>query len=185
MVWRLHVHRPIPSRRRREAYTWLRHNTAPDAKVASWWDYGEGAGGGAWAGGATWRAAAGAGGRWLSPRCLAHAKGVNAGPSSGPQNRGPLGYQTTAMANRTIVVDNNTWNTSHIATVGRAMASPEAKAWRIYRQAAGARRLGPWAPLWGAVRPPQLCDGRIPAAWGPGSSRPPPFDDFRPRPAAV
>ena len=37
------------------------------------------------------------------------------------------------MANRTIVVDNNTWNTSHIATVGRAMSSPEAKAWRIYR----------------------------------------------------
>jgi hypothetical protein len=28
------------------------------------------------------------------------------------------------MANRTIIVDNNTWNTSHIATVGRAMASP-------------------------------------------------------------
>ncbi|KAI8469243.1 MAG: Oligosaccharyl transferase STT3 subunit-domain-containing protein [Monoraphidium minutum] len=59
------------------AYAWLRHNTHPDAKVASWWDY---------------------------------------------------GYQTTAMANRTIIVDNNTWNTSHIATVGRAMASPEAKA---------------------------------------------------------
>jgi hypothetical protein len=38
-----------------------------------------------------------------------------------------------AMANRTIIVDNNTWNTSHIATVGRAMSSPEAKAWRIYR----------------------------------------------------
>eukprot|EP00878_Enallax_costatus_P012429 GHUV01012980.1.p1 GENE.GHUV01012980.1~~GHUV01012980.1.p1 ORF type:complete len:746 (+),score=134.61 GHUV01012980.1:2607-4844(+) len=66
----------------REAYAWLRHNTDPETKVASWWDY---------------------------------------------------GYQTTAMANRTIVVDNNTWNTSHIATVGRAMASPEAKAWRIYR----------------------------------------------------
>ncbi|KAF6258860.1 Oligosaccharyl transferase STT3 subunit-domain-containing protein [Scenedesmus sp. NREL 46B-D3] len=66
----------------REAYSWLRHNTHPDTKVASWWDY---------------------------------------------------GYQTTAMANRTVIVDNNTWNTSHIATVGRAMSSPEAKAWRIYR----------------------------------------------------
>ncbi|KAG2453082.1 hypothetical protein HYH02_002414 [Chlamydomonas schloesseri] len=66
----------------REAYAWLRHNTHPDAKVASWWDY---------------------------------------------------GYQTTAMANRTVIVDNNTWNTSHIATVGRAMSSPEAKAWHIYR----------------------------------------------------
>jgi hypothetical protein len=47
--------------------------------------------------------------------------------------RWDYGYQTTAMANRTIIVDNNTWNTSHIATVGRAMASPEAKAWRIFR----------------------------------------------------
>jgi dolichyl-diphosphooligosaccharide--protein glycosyltransferase len=37
------------------------------------------------------------------------------------------------MANRTVIVDNNTWNTTHIATVGRAMASPEYKAWKIYR----------------------------------------------------
>ena len=43
------------------------------------------------------------------------------------------GYQTTAMANRTVIVDNNTWNNTHIATVGRAMASPEHKAWQIYR----------------------------------------------------
>lgn len=54
--------------------------------------------------------------------CLLHA-----------HTRWDYGYQTTAMANRTVIVDNNTWNTSHIATVGRAMASPEAKAWRIYR----------------------------------------------------
>lgn len=66
----------------REAYAWLSHNTHPDAKVASWWDY---------------------------------------------------GYQTTAMANRTVIVDNNTWNNTHIATVGRAMASPERKAWQIFR----------------------------------------------------
>ena len=43
------------------------------------------------------------------------------------------GYQTTAMANRTVIVDNNTWNNTHIATVGRAMSSPERKAWHIYR----------------------------------------------------
>jgi dolichyl-diphosphooligosaccharide--protein glycosyltransferase len=43
------------------------------------------------------------------------------------------GYQTTAMANRTVIVDNNTWNNTHIATVGRAMASPELKGWRIFR----------------------------------------------------
>ena len=66
----------------RESYAWLRYNTDPDAKVASWWDY---------------------------------------------------GYQTTAMSNRTVIVDNNTWNNTHIATVGRAMCSPEKKAWEIYR----------------------------------------------------
>jgi dolichyl-diphosphooligosaccharide--protein glycosyltransferase len=67
----------------REAYYWLRHNTPPDAKVMSWWDY---------------------------------------------------GYQIVAMANRTILVDNNTWNNTHIATVGRAMASTEEKAYPIMRR---------------------------------------------------
>ncbi|KAJ8751024.1 hypothetical protein K2173_016205 [Erythroxylum novogranatense] len=65
----------------REAYSWLRHNTDVDDKVASWWDY---------------------------------------------------GYQTTAMANRTVIVDNNTWNNTHIATVGTAMSSPEKAAWEIF-----------------------------------------------------
>lgn len=35
------------------------------------------------------------------------------------------GYQITSMANRTILVDNNTWNTTHIAQVGRVFASRE------------------------------------------------------------
>ncbi|CAI7803443.1 unnamed protein product [Closterium sp. NIES-54] len=43
------------------------------------------------------------------------------------------GYQTTAMANRTVIVDNNTWNNTHIATVGMAMSSREKDAWAIYR----------------------------------------------------
>ena len=43
------------------------------------------------------------------------------------------GYQTTAMANRTVLVDNNTWNNTHIATVGRAMASPEKQAWTTFK----------------------------------------------------
>ena len=53
---------------RHQAYYWLRQNTAEDAKVMSWWDY---------------------------------------------------GYQITAMANRTILVDNNTWNNTHISRVGQ------------------------------------------------------------------
>lgn len=56
----------------REAYYWLKMNTAKDAKVLSWWDY---------------------------------------------------GYQITGMGNRTVLVDNNTWNNSHIATVGRVSIS--------------------------------------------------------------
>ncbi|XP_069106727.1 dolichyl-diphosphooligosaccharide--protein glycosyltransferase subunit STT3A isoform X2 [Argopecten irradians] len=67
----------------REAYYWLRHNTAEDAKVMSWWDY---------------------------------------------------GYQITAMANRTILVDNNTWNNTHISRVGQAMSSTEDKAYEIMRE---------------------------------------------------
>ena len=38
------------------------------------------------------------------------------------------------MANRTILVDNNTWNNTHISRVGQAMASPEDKAYEIMRE---------------------------------------------------
>ncbi|KAL8159876.1 hypothetical protein V2J09_001413 [Rumex salicifolius] len=43
------------------------------------------------------------------------------------------GYQISAMGNRTVIVDNNTWNNTHIATVGRAMASYEDEAYDIMR----------------------------------------------------
>ena len=66
----------------REAYFWLRQNTADDARVMSWWDY---------------------------------------------------GYQIAGMANRTTLVDNNTWNNSHIALVGKAMSSNESAAYDIMR----------------------------------------------------
>jgi dolichyl-diphosphooligosaccharide--protein glycosyltransferase len=41
------------------------------------------------------------------------------------------GYQLSAMANRTVLVDNNTWNNTHIATIGRALATTEEKAYPI------------------------------------------------------
>ncbi|KAL1513173.1 hypothetical protein ABEB36_002618 [Hypothenemus hampei] len=44
------------------------------------------------------------------------------------------GYQITAMANRTVLVDNNTWNNTHISRVGQAMASGEEKALEIMRE---------------------------------------------------
>lgn len=64
----------------REAYGWLSENTADDARIMSWWDY---------------------------------------------------GYQIAGMGNRTTLVDNNTWNNSHIALVGKAMASNETAAYDI------------------------------------------------------
>ncbi|KAJ1656838.1 oligosaccharyl transferase stt3 subunit [Dispira simplex] len=67
----------------RDAYYWLRKNTAPDAKVLSWWDY---------------------------------------------------GYQITGFSNRSVIVDNNTWNNTHIATVGKVMASDEDTAYEILHQ---------------------------------------------------
>eukprot|EP00800_Vazella_pourtalesii_P003576 TRINITY_DN1366_c0_g1_i12.p1 TRINITY_DN1366_c0_g1~~TRINITY_DN1366_c0_g1_i12.p1 ORF type:complete len:344 (-),score=81.68 TRINITY_DN1366_c0_g1_i12:70-1101(-) len=67
----------------REAYFWLSQNTAEDATVMSWWDY---------------------------------------------------GYQIAGMGNRTTLVDNNTWNNSHIALVGMAMSSPEERAYKIMRE---------------------------------------------------
>lgn len=66
----------------REAYYWLRQNTAEKARIMSWWDY---------------------------------------------------GYQITGMANRTVLVDNNTWNNTHIATVGKAMSCSEDVAYTIMR----------------------------------------------------
>ncbi|KAI9305616.1 Oligosaccharyl transferase STT3 subunit-domain-containing protein [Cunninghamella echinulata] len=44
------------------------------------------------------------------------------------------GYQIAGMADRPTLVDNNTWNNTHIATVGRAMSSNEEDAYEIMRQ---------------------------------------------------
>ena len=41
------------------------------------------------------------------------------------------GYQITGFSNRTTLVDNNTWNNTHIATVGLAMSSPEHEAYEV------------------------------------------------------
>lgn len=43
------------------------------------------------------------------------------------------GYQIAGMANKTTLVDNNTWNNSHIALVGKAMASNESASYEIMR----------------------------------------------------
>lgn len=44
------------------------------------------------------------------------------------------GYQIAGMGNRTTLVDNNTWNNSHIALVGKAMSSNETEAYKIMRE---------------------------------------------------
>ncbi|EER34400.1 oligosaccharyl transferase STT3 subunit [Candida tropicalis MYA-3404] len=44
------------------------------------------------------------------------------------------GYQIGGMADRTTLVDNNTWNNTHIATVGKAMSSPEEVSYEILKK---------------------------------------------------
>lgn len=44
------------------------------------------------------------------------------------------GYQIAGMGNKTTLVDNNTWNNSHIALVGKAMSSNETEAYKIMRE---------------------------------------------------
>lgn len=44
------------------------------------------------------------------------------------------GYQIGGMADRSTLVDNNTWNNTHIATVGKAMSSREEVSYPILRQ---------------------------------------------------
>ena len=44
------------------------------------------------------------------------------------------GYQITGMSNRTTIVDNNTWNNTHIATVGKAMSCAEEVSYPVMRK---------------------------------------------------
>lgn len=43
------------------------------------------------------------------------------------------GYQITGMADRTVIVDNNTRNSTHIASVGLVLASPEERAYQVMK----------------------------------------------------
>ncbi|XP_049849565.1 dolichyl-diphosphooligosaccharide--protein glycosyltransferase subunit STT3A-like [Schistocerca gregaria] len=44
------------------------------------------------------------------------------------------GYQISGMGNRTVIIDNSTWNNTHIAEVALAMVSPEEEAIKIARK---------------------------------------------------
>eukprot|EP00049_Salpingoeca_infusionum_P009683 m.164637 g.164637 ORF g.164637 m.164637 type:complete len:756 (-) comp14405_c0_seq1:277-2544(-) len=44
------------------------------------------------------------------------------------------GYQIAGFANRTTLVDNNTWNNSHIALVGMAMSSNESRSYELMQE---------------------------------------------------
>ncbi|KAI8904402.1 Oligosaccharyl transferase STT3 subunit-domain-containing protein [Gorgonomyces haynaldii] len=44
------------------------------------------------------------------------------------------GYQITGMSNRTVLVDNNTWNNTHIATVGKAMSCSEEVSYEVMQK---------------------------------------------------
>jgi len=58
---------------------------------------------------------------------------MNTVPESRVMSWWDYGYQITAMANRTVLVDNNTWNNTHISQVGQAMSSDEDFAYKIMR----------------------------------------------------
>lgn len=119
----------------REAYTWLRSNTELDTKVGSWW-------------GTTARAIPSSHGLpprfcFRSPWHQRHMRGraslsdmticLRTHVDESTYACTDYGYQTTSMADRTVLVDNNTWNNTHIATVGKAMGSDEETAWHIFR----------------------------------------------------
>jgi len=57
----------------------------------------------------------------------------NTDPSAKILSWWDYGYQITGFGNRTVIVDNNTRNNTHIATVGLAMASTEELAYPIWR----------------------------------------------------
>ncbi|UYV61149.1 STT3A [Cordylochernes scorpioides] len=92
----------------REAYYWLRHNT-PEVLTVVW---------------------------VLKPKTMVTGEVLLSLPKLDAKVMSwwDYGYQITAMANRTIVVDNNTWNNTHISRVGQAMASTEDKAYAILRE---------------------------------------------------
>jgi len=59
---------------------------------------------------------------------------MNTKPDAKVMSWWDYGYQITAIANRTVIVDNNTWNNTHIATVGKALSGNETVAYRIMSQ---------------------------------------------------
>lgn len=43
------------------------------------------------------------------------------------------GYQLSALGERAVCLDNNTWNATHVGLVGLALASREERAWEILK----------------------------------------------------
>lgn len=59
---------------------------------------------------------------------------MNTAPSARFMAWWDYGYQLSAIANRTVVVDNNAWNSTHIATVGKAFTGNETVAYDIMKR---------------------------------------------------
>merc|ERR1712130_1048078 len=55
----------------------------------------------------------------------------NTNPDTAIMSWWDYGYQIAGMADRPTVIDNNTWNNTHIALVGKAFSSDEEKAHEI------------------------------------------------------
>ena len=59
---------------------------------------------------------------------------MNTKPSAKVLSWWDYGYQISSIANRTVIVDNNTWNNTHIATVGKVFSGNETVAYNIMRR---------------------------------------------------
>ena len=56
---------------------------------------------------------------------------MNSKPESKIVSWWDYGYQIAGMSNRAVIVDNNTWNTTHIATVGFSLATDEEESFKV------------------------------------------------------
>ena len=56
---------------------------------------------------------------------------MNSKPDSKIVSWWDYGYQIAGMSNRAVIVDNNTWNTTHIATVGAVFTNEEEESFRL------------------------------------------------------
>ena len=77
------------------------------------------------------------------------------------------GYQITAMANRTILVDNNTWNNTHISRVGQVS---NGIVW-VFGPQGLVGSVSPWGAVWPGILLWEMCT-YFSRQWHPQKKKP-------------